>query len=134
MLAIGIADICPPTECTLKEIQAYRFTHEIITDERNFMPVYLKNPKRFNDKSDLDKCSGFAISLYQSEEQAITKYNNLRNIVQNISKTIGTHLAQGNIIKDHGVITPIDQEGHFDLHESEECNLHNEFVILKKIA
>jgi len=134
MFAMGIADICPPTDCIPKEIQAYRFTYEIIGDERNFIPVYLRTPRRFNDKSDLEKCSGFGISLYKSEEQAIAKYTTLRNIIQNISKTIGTHLAKGKIIERHGVITPVDVEGHFDLHESEECNLHNEFIILRKIA
>jgi len=134
MLDVGIAEICPPTEAIPKELQAYRFIYEKIDDDRNFKPVYIKKPQRFNDKSDVDKCSGFGISLYKSEEHAIKKYTILANVVQNIGKTIGTHLAKGQILNDFGVVTPIDDEGHFDLHESDTCNLHNNFTVIKKIA
>ena len=133
MLEISIENMCPPVECTTANIQAYRFTYELITDEKNFQPAYIKKPKRFNDKSDLDKCSALGISLYQSEEHATLKFNSLKNNIQNIGKTIGTHLAKGIIQKDFGVITSIDTEGHFDLHESEECNLQDEFAIIKKL-
>ena len=134
MLDIGIAEICPPVECISTEMQAYRFTYETIEDKRNFEPVFAKNPRRFNDKSDAEKCSAFGISLYQSEAQAITKYIILKSIVQNIGKTIGTHLAKGIIYKHYGVITPIDEEGHFDLHESQECNLHNDFTVIQELV
>ena len=133
MIEIGIANICPPVECINTTVQAYRFTYESINDEKNFQPVYIKKPKRFNDKSDLDKCNAFGISLYQSEEQATFKFNSLRNIIQNIGKTIGTHLAKGLIKDEFGVITPFDHEGHFDLHESDISNLHNAFTIIKKL-
>jgi hypothetical protein len=134
MLEVGVEDICPPTESVSNEIQAYRFTYEKLEDDRNFKPVYIKKPQRFNDKSDVEKCSGFGISLYKSEEHAVKKYSTLSNIIQNIGKTIGTHLAKGQILNDFGVITPIDEEGHFDLHESDTCNLHNIFTIVRKIA
>ncbi|MDB5015388.1 MAG: Integral rane protein [Mucilaginibacter sp.] len=134
MLEAGIAEICPPTESIQREIQAFRFIYERIEDDRNFIPVYIKKPQRFNHKSDAEKCSGFGISLYNSEERAIKKYSSLINVVQNIGKTIGTHLAEGKILKDFGVTTPIDGEGHFDLHESDTCNLHNKFTVVRKIA
>ncbi len=133
MLEIGVAEICPPTECVSAEMQAYRFTYGLISDKKNFEPVFVKNPRRFNDKADAEKCSSFGISLYKSEEQAITKYFILKNLIKNIGKTIGTHLAEGWINETHGVVTPIDEEGHFDLHEFEECDLHQDFKILKEI-
>ena len=134
MLEIGIAELCPPIECISTEMQAFRFTYELIEDKRNFEPVYIKQPRRFNDKSDAEKCSAFGISLFQSEDQALTKYNALQNNIRNIGKAIGTHLAKGKIDYDCGIITPIDEEGHFDLHESNTCNLHNDFIVIKKIA
>jgi len=134
MLEAGVGDVCPPTESISQEIQAFRFIYEKIEDDRNFVPAYIKKPQRFNDKSDTEKCSGFGVSLYKSEEHAIKKYSALANIIQNIGKTIGTHLAQGKVLKDFGVITPIDIEGHFDLHEFDSCNLQNSFVVVRKIA
>lgn len=134
MLEIGIADICPPVDCINSTIQAYRFTYDSINNEKNFQPVYVKKPKRFNDKSDLEKCSAFGISLYQSEEQATNKFNMLKDIIQNIGKTIGTHLATGLIKEYFGVITLIDKDGHFDLHELVDCDLTNEFTIIKKLV
>lgn len=134
MLEIGIANICPPVECVPTEIQAFRFTYESIADERNFQPVSIKQPKRFNDKSDLEKCSGFGISLFQTEEFAINRYNKLKKTSPQIEKTIGSYLATGKINNNDGVITPINESGHFDLHESDICNLHDRFSIIKKIA
>ena len=41
---------CPAEDFTEKETIAYRWVFDELDDVRNFMPQFLKQPKRFNNK------------------------------------------------------------------------------------
>jgi hypothetical protein len=124
---------CPPKECLNKEIEAYRYTFNEIKNPENFKPAVLKNPGRFNDKSDLMKCSGYGLSMYDDEQRAISSYEELSKTIKKIKQSIGSHLAKGVIGKIDGVCGEINGKGHFDFHEYENISLSTKFSIIKEL-
>jgi hypothetical protein len=120
---------CPPYNCYSAEIDAFRFVHKDINHENNFLPGILIKPNRTNDQSDKFICSYCGLSFFSSIDQAKTRYSKLR-FSKKIAKIIGTHIAHGKLAPDDGVITPPNEEGHFDLHEFESANLKTKFTII----
>lgn len=120
---------CPPDDCFSAEIDAFRFVQGDIKDENNFLPGILSNPSRANDQSDHFVCSYSGLSFFSSIEQAKAKYNKFR-FNKRIAKALGSHIAQGKLSSEDGVITPPNRDGHFDLHEFEGIDLQNKFTIV----
>ena len=90
-------------------------------------------PRRINSKQfskDKMKCSGYSLSLFNTLENAITKYAKLQKNMRNIKKTIGDHIALGSIDKTDGYVTEPNKHGHFDLHEFDDVNLKNKFSVI----
>lgn len=131
--AIALLTQCPPLESVSKEIDAYRYTFDPITNSENFIPQVVKKPGRFNDKSDLEKCSGYGLSLYENEQKAVDYYAELAKTISNIKKLVGSHLAKGKLELNDGVCTDVDIHGHFDLHEYENADLSQKFSIIKPL-
>lgn len=122
---------CPPEKTEAPQTTAYRFVHSDITDERNFLPVAILKPKR-RFEIGYQQCISLSLSLFQSAEQAKFKYTNLKKAFRNIHKSIGTHLAKGEITPDDGSITEANNEGHFSLFESTDADFASKFEIIEE--
>lgn len=125
---------CPPSSYKRKDVVAYRFVFEDL-DENSFLPALVKKPKRvlIND-SDSVRCQAHGLSLFDTLENAEEFYSNLPpNTSKNRHKTIGSHIAEGNIDKSDGVVSRVSSNGHFTLHESNNADLPSKFNIVKKI-
>jgi len=120
---------CPSPDCKSLTIEAFRFVFEDIHHRNNFLPALLINPKRQLTK-DSDKCSGYALSFFCSAETAKSQYLKLKKRNKNIGKSIGTHIAQGVVNETDGLVSEINRNGHFDLHEFENTDLKNKFRII----
>lgn len=125
---------CPPESSRPNETVAYRFVFEDMADDRNFVPAFILKPERREASTSNEICcSGYALSFFNSLQNAEAKYRKLRTTFKKIHQRIGTHIAEGNISKTDGVMTRITLEGHFDLHEFEGTDLRDKFKIVVKV-
>jgi hypothetical protein len=130
---------CPPSDSQSQAITAFRFCFEDWQHKNNFLPVLLINPQRINTvkfKKDSDKCAGYALSFFNTLENAKKRYFELKykRGLKNIEKILGTHIAQGLISENDGVVSKIDRHGHFNLHEFENVDLKNQFSLIDTLV
>ena len=123
---------CPPQNYESKEMPAFRFVFEP-NDERavnNFKPVLVIAPQR-NLKPDTEatRCQGYALSLFDTRENAEKRYLKLTKKRKKLRDTLGTHIAAGAIDKTDGVISKIDDSGHLSIHEFATADLAAKFAI-----
>jgi len=122
---------CPPSDYQPIEMTAYRFVFEENQEqsENSFLPVLIIKPHRkFNTPQ--QRCKGYALSLFNTQNHAEQRYNQLRKNRPDISQTLGTHLAKGIIDKTDGIASSVDQKGHFNLHEFQHTDLSQKFEII----
>lgn len=126
---------CPPMYYQSKLISpVFRWVFDDLEDERNFLPQYHRKPQRFINKEDVDKCKSMALSLFDNFNGALKRYEELKTFMgDNISKVLGTQLAQGSIEEDDGVNSEIERLGHFSHHSSESVEYVEKFVIIQKL-
>lgn len=126
---------CPPQKCVRKDMEAFRFVFKDINREENFLPPFVKNPRRMvssgidNEK----RCDGHGLSFFVSLEKAKTFYARLKQSYPNIHQSLGSHVARGVICKSDGVITLIQDNGHFTLHEFEGVDFKDRFQIVAEV-
>jgi len=124
---------CPPSDWEAKNIDAFRFVFEDLNDHRNFIPNSVRNPTRDNSpkyKNDCyGKCSGYALSFFDSLENAKKSYQAYKKSIPKFDRIAGTHIAKGKITVDDGVTSWVGESGHFDLHEFENNYLKLRFNI-----
>ena len=111
---------------------AYRYVFREI-NPNNHKPVYIQNPQRIISDTDKKRIntSGYALSCFEQKDKAIQKYNALKANMRNIARTMGDALCNGTLNKEDGLITPANNESHFDLYEYCECDLSDKFKIIK---
>ncbi len=120
---------CPPPACRPVNTQAFRFVFEDTNHRNNFLPVLLISPKRQLSKN-TEKCSGYALSFFNSLEKARSRYLKLKRVNRNIGKLLGTHIAKGFINETDGLASEADKCGHFDLYEVENADLKKKFCVI----
>ena len=129
---------CPPTSYQPENTVAYRWVFDELDDERNFLPQYLKKPKRFNDKNDLTKCKAVGLSMYKDLESAIGKFLFLKEnqgLQEKAFIILGTKIAQGMLTLEDGVNeckkdgTTI-VTGHFTHHPAKRFNYTEKFTVI----
>ncbi len=112
---------CPPANYQPLDKVAYRWVF-VGNEIRNFQSQFEKNPKRFNDLSDLEKCEGTALSLFDTAIQAKDRFDFLKNkgtrpMGNKACQNLGTHIAEIQITVNDGVSeVPSDSKGHFNHH------------------
>ena len=87
---------CPPDPSVTRDNEAFRFVHEEIGNPRNFQCVARLSPRREFD-TDAQRCDSWALSFFASHDKAMAFYQKLKRSMKNIERTIGTHLATGQI-------------------------------------
>ena len=112
-------------------INAYRFVFSG-DNGNNHKPVCIQNPSR--RLPDNERFSGYALSCFNNQEKAERRYSSLCKSFKRTPKVIGDSLCGGIIENDDGMITLQDlASGHFDLYESETCDLSKTFNIIEKL-
>ena len=115
---------CPPLDFGERETVAYRWVFDTMEDERNFLPQYVKNPKRFDVKEESQKCLAIGLSFFDTEENAQKRYKQLKGFFS--KKATGKHetnIAGGNLKPDFGVCDIPNKEGHFTFYTYENVDL-----------
>lgn len=111
-----LSEVCPPKQFTNLEVNpAFRWLFDE-NDQRNFVPQYHRNPKRFIEKNDELKCTAMGLSFFKDLQGAEERYIQLSEIVPNIGKTIGTFTSKGFILEADGVSGDFGHSGHFTHH------------------
>jgi len=129
---------CPPADYKSESRVAFRFVFETTHEkyQNSFLPVLIIKPARKNRlKEDSSKCQGYALSLFDSLAKANQKFINLTRKTSSyiLKESLGTHLVQGIIEPRDGVVSAINEEGHFSLHEFEETDLQKKFSIISSL-
>lgn len=121
---------CPPDDYKSQRLKAFRFVFEDTNHQNNFRPVLIIKPRRRKTgmfRRNTAKCQGYGLSFFDSLENAHQKYFKLIKIRPQLAKTLGTHIAEGVIDRTDGVVSKINREGHFTLHEFEQVDLKDKF-------
>ncbi len=114
---------CPPSDYKPIDMICFRWVFEDKKHRNNFLPIFVINPQRMIDKADIEKCSGYALSFFDSVKNAKKRYLKLYERFENFDQSVGTHIAKTVIKPDDGVASPPNKIGHFNLHEFSETNL-----------
>ena len=112
-----------------KEAFRYVFANE---NGKNHKPVSIINPIRV--LPDDMKFSGYALSCYNDERKAVSRYKNLCKINKKMPLILGDALCRGILQNGDGMVSEINKEtGHFDFYEYENCNPFDIFTIIKQV-
>lgn len=114
------------------EMVAYRFAHSE-ANNNNHKPVYVISPRRIISPISQLSTSGYALSCFNTEDNAESAYRSLSRNFKKISQTIGDALTSGSITSSDGMITSIETSGHFDLYEYSSCDLNVSFTLVKQL-
>ncbi len=108
-------------------MEAYRYVFSN-GDNRNHKPVLVLNPTR--SLPDELKFSGYALSCFDNEDKAVSRYRKLCKTRKKISLVLGDALSFGHLNDTDGMISNVDLDTrHFDFYEFENCDLSNTFSI-----
>jgi hypothetical protein len=125
---------CPPINYTAENRAAFRWIFDKITDDENYKPVYFKNPKRFNDKSDEERCMAMGLSFFDTLQTAEHRFGQLKKrLGQETYKILGSQIAGGQIQKSDGVNSSVDKNGHFTHHPSSDFKFFEKIIIIKQL-
>jgi hypothetical protein len=114
-------------------LESYRYAFDDINYKSNFLPQLKDHPARFIDSDGKKKCDFLNLSMYSTIEGAREKYYQLANSFPNFKKTAGTHIANGFLDSEDGLITEEGYLTHFELYEFENVELKNKFKIIEKL-
>ena len=127
---------CPPSTWQSKKMLAFRFVFQIPHENtrNNFLPVLIIKPKRkLNPDTDANRCKGYALSLFDTERNAKRRYNNLVKKRPRLREQLGDSLAKGFLEEQDGVVSDVDRNGHFNLHEFKNVDLSRKFMIVSDL-
>ncbi|MFT3843365.1 MAG: hypothetical protein QM723_40660 [Myxococcaceae bacterium] len=105
---------CPPANASSADRTAYRYVGSKV-DATCFRPVAEENPAR-KFAGVAAQCCGWGLSLWDSIEQARTRYKALIEGHQKL-KEKWSNVARVEIKAGDGVHTPSDKHGHFTFFE-----------------
>jgi hypothetical protein len=129
-----LSSTCPPEHYSAKEILSFRWVFDEIIDERNFQPVFYRNPPKYLGANGKKKCDGLALSLFIGEKEAKDRFYVLENTIgRTIYKVLGTQIAQCMITEQDGVSGSPDKVGHFNHHPVVGHDYENRFEIIAKL-
>jgi hypothetical protein len=124
---------CPASHFAPGVRQCFRFVFSADL-AGSFYPPLFRNPRRALKLADLQRCSGWALSFYATDEQAASELERLRRTNPRIHRTIGESLATGALTTEHGAMDMPDVLGHFDLHEYADVELYASFTVVRSLV
>lgn len=126
---------CPPKDYKPQNIdKVYRWTFENIEDTRNFKSQYHKNPKRFQFKTDKEKCAALALSMFNNLEGAKERFAEIaEDMGEKIYQIVGNKIAKGFITNECGLNGAIERHGHFNHHPAKNIPAQISFKISENL-
>jgi hypothetical protein len=124
-------DDCPPTSLSDATGRGYRFLLDDPESEENVLPAYLRNPTRFEGRS--VPCEAFALSLFHTKEQALSRFRALESYIPNIRKKIGSCVGVIELHNTDGLVSLVNERGHFSLFEDKDAVLENRFTDIEAL-
>lgn len=127
--------VCPPPHYRPQNMQVFRWVFDDIGDERNFQPLFYRNPRKYLGASDIEKCNGLALSFFDSEKAAKNRFDELRDTTCPIAyKVLGTNVAKCDITQNDGANEyPPNKNGHFNHHPVKNHQYETRFTIISKL-
>jgi hypothetical protein len=117
-------------------MQAFIFvfdkTHEK-AKSHNFKPSFIRHPRRLLNETPAKRCQGYALSLFNTQQNLEKHYLKLKQSTPNISETLGDWIAEGFIEETDGLASKVDSRGHFSLHEFENTDLEIKFNLMSSL-
>jgi hypothetical protein len=124
----GLSAQCPPDIVKPKKIEGFHFVNNPIDSELNFRPSIIKSPRRINCADKNIHCSIFALSFFDTEENARKMFSNFPDRTKQL---LGyTNLAAGLLVAEMGLCSEPNNYGHFDFYEFEGINLTQHLQII----
>ncbi|MBM0400892.1 hypothetical protein [Serratia sp. 4542] len=123
---------CPPLDAQPVSLLAWRWTFEPYT-ANCFSPLGKVNPKRILSPTITDKCSCWGLSMYSTQDKAESVFSEIEKNFKKARQTIGTHVSKGNLEPEDGVITEIEDNGHFDFHPYTGVDIKLKFEVVRCI-
>jgi hypothetical protein len=126
---------CPPVHYAPQKMkEVYRWTFDNIEDTRNFTSQYHKNPKRFQLKSDKEKCSALALSMFNNLAGAKERFAEIaEDMGEKVYQIVGNKIAKGNITIECGLNGRIERHGHFNHHPAKGIPAQPTFQIFENL-
>ena len=127
---------CPPAYYERRDFTAHRFVFADLSHANNFLPALKISPRRIHSPpfvSDTARCLGYALSLFDTLENAHRRYRQISRFNRNFYKVVGTHIARAQIESADGLASPPDGHGHISLHEAENVDLGAKFRIVEEL-
>lgn len=116
--------------CKEEDRKAFRWSFKDIKHASNFLPRALLN----NNNGQGEQCRGWALSFFISENQATTELKRLCDDKSKLYKKLGTHIAEGMIVKSDGVNGHFNEaSGHFSHFEYEKTDFSKKFKVKTEI-
>ena len=129
----ALAVPCPPDEFLARKTLAFRWVFETMEDARNFEPQFFKNPRRFIQKSDAEKCVAIGLSVFDSERNARLHFVALKKRIKGEALKMGTNVAFAQLHLDFGKTDLPNRTGHFTFHPFENVDLSQHFSIVSAL-
>jgi hypothetical protein len=79
-------------------------------------------------------CSSLALSLFDTAENAETRFNELRELLQQkVYTVLGTKIAVGHLTEQDGMNSACDEKGHFNHHPVLTSRYNDRFKIIRNL-
>jgi hypothetical protein len=104
------------------ERDAFCWAFSPVTDDRNFVPRAITIKR--------DECASWALSFFETEQQAKKRMQALMRKNPNIYLKLGTHIASGKLNRENGVSEDCSSDGHFNHHEYDGNDFKQTFTII----
>ena len=125
---------CPSIDSEERESVAFRWVFTPVKQENNFKPQFFKNKQRFNTKPPDVKCKSMGLSLYDTEENAKKRFEELKELMsEKAYQRLGTNIAKGTLVPSDGVSGTINNKGHFTFFTYEKIDLALKFAIISDL-
>ncbi len=133
-IAVGNCGTCPPSNCTPlgQSKVAARWIMGITPEPNHFLPVLVENPARKLGSSHERRCSGYALSFFETADHA---RRCLQYMAANTPKfeMKWTYIANTLINPGDGLISGTDHKGHFDLHEFDHVRMETQIHSVERV-
>lgn len=105
---------------------AFRWVIDTIDHPNNFLPRAIIVGR--------SSCGDWGLSFFDTLQQSEERLLHIIRDKPRLSKKLGNHIAEGLLTATDGISEDCNEEGHFNLHEYEGCDLKSKFNIVKKVA
>lgn len=117
---------CKLNHCSERNRKAFRWIKDPLSTERNHRPQAINNPKARGKN-----CEDWALSCYDSYEQASTGWEYHIGIKERLVQIFGEHIVETDLVKSDGVSEDSRDDGHFNHHEYDGYDIADRIISIR---